>query len=117
VIHSCRSALVSDKSAVMVAVLGASATVASLLLVVQGYFLSSLYGSPPEQMTDTVKGRYKKAILAASLALGLSIVVSLLAVLWLLGVDLFWLTVGGFLASLVSVLALSVVVTRQAWRV
>lgn len=97
----------------MQAVLGASASVASLLLVLQGFLLTTLgrFG-----ITDDprVKSRYKRTIGGIAVPVALSILVGLGATASLLGLDLFWATVAGFCLSLLLLLAASIVVVVLA---
>jgi hypothetical protein len=102
-----------DQTTIMATVLQVSAAVSALLLVFQGYYWSALSNLPTETM-PRVKQRYKSGMAYALAALILSVLVALGATAWLVGVDLFWFTIGGFTLSLLSVVALSVVVTIAA---
>jgi hypothetical protein len=104
-----------DEVTIMAAVLGASTTVASLVLVLQGYLLSAL-ANTRAQDDPSVKAPYKRGAVASLVALILSVLVALGSTSWMLGFNLFWLTAIGFLVSLVSVIALSVIITISACR-
>lgn len=102
-----------DRQAVMQAVLGASASVAALLLVLQGFLLSA---RSRLAITDDpkVKGRYRASIIGIIAVVGLSVLVALGATAWLVGLELFWPTVAGFVLSLVLLLVASALVTVLA---
>src|SRR5437899_745479 len=104
-----------DQTTIMATVLQVSAAVAALLLVFQGYFLSALNSLPPGT-PPRVKDPHKIGIASALGAIGLSVLVVLGATAWLVGVDLFWFTIGGFTLSVLSVVVLSVLVTVSALR-
>ena len=105
-----------DKPVVMQAVLASSTAISALLLVLQGYLLSAL-SSLPNPSPSGVKAPYKSGIIFAAVAIALSITVSIGAMLWLLGIDLFWLTTGGFFLILALVLGLSTRVLILALKV
>lgn len=90
--------------------MGGATSVAGLTLVFQGYLLSIYLRFQPGDHPD-VKRPYRIGIGAALLPLTLAVLVTLGALGWLLGLDLFWVTVAGFMLTIVSLLVASVVVT------
>ena len=99
-----------DRQAVMQAILGGGTSVAGLILVFQGYLLSAYLRFQPTDHAD-VKRPYKVAISAALIPLALTVLVVLGALGSLLGIDLFWPTVAGFMLSVVLLFAASCLVT------
>lgn len=99
-----------DRQAVMQAVFGGATSVAGLVLVFQGYLLSAYLRLQPQDHA-AVKNRYRTGITAALIPLVTAVLVALGAFGWLLGLDLFWATVAGFILAMVSLLVASVVVT------
>jgi|GEM_PF-6643740 len=90
--------------------LGSTTAVAGLLLVFQGY-LFSVYSGFPSDTPAKVKRPYKIGVLSIVVVLAVTLLVALGAVMWLLGVNLFWVTVGGFLLVLALLLVVSVAAT------
>lgn len=105
-----------DKATIMATVLQVSAAVSALLLIFQGYYLSVLRALNISNAHQKVKDRYKRGITYVLAALLLSILVSLGATAWLIGVDLFWATIGGFALSILTVGLLSIHVTISGLR-
>jgi hypothetical protein len=99
-----------DRTIVIVGVLGASTALAGLLVV----FLISAYASWPENADVGQKNQYRYGVIASAVGVVLAVLVALLATVWLLGVDLFGLSVGGFILLLVLVIGLSAAATRLA---
>jgi uncharacterized membrane protein len=97
----------------IVGVLGASTALAGLLVVFEG-FLISAYASWPENADVGQKNKYRYGVVAAAIGVVLAVLVALFATLWLLGVDLFGLSVGGFILLLALVIVLSAAATRLA---
>ena len=104
-----------DRSAVMVALLGGEAAVASLLIVYQGYLFSALAMLPAET-SARARAPYRKVILMALAAFVVADLAALGALGWLVGVDFFWVVVGVATASLVSLLAVVGISTRLLLR-
>src|SRR5438874_4258507 len=94
----------------MQAVLGGSTALSGLLVVFQGFVLS-VYSGFPKGTDPSVRAPYKKAVIGVTGIVVLSILVAVGALLWLLGVDLFAITVGVFFVVLVLVVAASVAIT------
>jgi hypothetical protein len=101
----------ADRTTIITGVLGSSATLAGLLVVFQG-FLLSVYTRFPPAAEPAAKRPYKIGVIAAASLIGLSIAISMGAIVWLLGVDLFWLVAVGFLVLLVGLIAAAIWVTR-----
>jgi hypothetical protein len=102
---------VADHTTIITGVLGAAATLAGLLVVFEGYLLS-VYSSFPATADESSKQPYVIGVVAAAALITLSILISIGATLWLLGIDLFWLVAVGFLVLLVGIVAASVWVTK-----
>jgi hypothetical protein len=93
----------------MSAVLGASTAVAGLLLVFEGFVLSS-YNSFPNGTDPRTLKKYKQAIYAVVVSVAFAILVAAGAMAWLLGINLFWVTVAGFFITLTLLFGAAVVV-------
>lgn len=92
-------------------VLGASTALAGLLVVFEGFLITAYATWPPGADLDQ-RNQYRVGVVAAAVGVVLSIVVALLATLWLLGLDFFAALVGGFILLLVLVIATSIAATR-----
>lgn len=110
-ISASASVLHIDRAAVMQAVLGASTALAGLLVVFQGFALS-IYSGFPVGTSDSVRAPYKLAVIGVTGIVVLSILVAVGALLWLLGVDLFAITVVAFFIVLVLIVGASIAVTK-----
>ncbi|MHB8376673.1 MAG: hypothetical protein ACYDAK_13430 [Candidatus Limnocylindrales bacterium] len=99
-----------DRTSVMSAVLGASTAVAGLLLVFQGFVVST-YASFPSGTDARTLTKYKRTVAAVVAFVGISILVAAGAMGWLLGVNVFWVTVAGFFMILALLFAAAVMVT------
>ena len=99
-----------DRTAVMVAVLGAEAAIAGLLLVYQGYLFSALAILPAEA-SARVRTPYRRAITGALLAFTVADAAALGALGWLLGIDFFWVVVGAAVLSFVLLLGVAAMST------
>lgn len=102
-----------DRPTVMVALLGASAALAGLLVVFQGFLISAY----TEIRTGNVKvkKRYKRRVFVVVGMVLLELLVAVCSTLALvrasiLGIEVFWIAVVGFLAALVLVAAVSIAV-------
>jgi hypothetical protein len=104
-----------ERDAAMQAVLGASTAVAGLTLVFQGYLFTVYTGLQPGDH-PSVKARYRWGVTASLVPLSLSIFTALGALGWLLGLDLFWATIAGFMLSIVLLLVASILVTLNILR-
>lgn len=69
--------------------------------------MSAFAGLRPEDHATT-KDRFRTAVRLLSLPVVLAVVVALGALGWLLGTELYWVVVGGFILSLVALLVTSV---------
>jgi len=104
-----------DRQSVILALLGAEAAVAALMLVYQGFLLSAL-SAIGNQGSAAVKRPYRQAVLAALAVFIVADVTALGALGWLLGVDLFWVVVGASVLSLVTLLAMAIWTTMLLMR-
>jgi hypothetical protein len=95
--------------------LAASSTLAGVVVVFQG-FLLSIYSGFGIEVDDRVKRPYRLAIIGVLVVVVVSLLTSLGAIGWLLGIDLFWITVGLFLLLLFLLLVASVTVTLMVTR-
>lgn len=97
----------------IVGVLGASTALGGLLVVFEGFLISAYATWPPGADLEQRK-QYRVGVMAAAAGVVLAVLVALLSTLWLLGVDLFALSIGGFVLLLVLVIAISIAATRLA---
>jgi hypothetical protein len=95
-----------DKPVVLQGILASSTAIAALVLVLQGYLLTALTNLPNPSPSN-IKAPYRFGLIFSVVAIALSILVAIGATLWLLGANLFLVTIGGFFLSLVLVLGLS----------
>ncbi|MCH8275568.1 MAG: hypothetical protein IH851_12345 [Armatimonadetes bacterium] len=105
-----------DRQDIVTALLGSDAAIAGLLLVFQGYVLSTLSGLGTSA-SKSIRLPYLAMAWTALVAFIFADLSALAALIWLFGVDSFWIMVYGSGLSFICLIGLSVAATVLSMRV